>query len=191
MSLIPGVNLEGIWSKLDSREKENIRSQLDSLLSSLRSLPCPADRPLGGVQGEGCKDIRRGLRTSSEPILTEEQFREFIFTGSTIASPLYTELLHKLMPAPSGKGVFTHGDLRPANIVVDTDDHKDWKVSGILDWEASGFYPAYWESIKMTNNLTPRDTLDWYKYLPASISFQKFTVQWLVDRLWDPLMENS
>lgn len=54
MSFIPGINLEGIWTRLDSGEKDNIRSQLDSLLSSLRSVPCPADRPFGGVQGEGC-----------------------------------------------------------------------------------------------------------------------------------------
>ncbi|GKZ30000.1 hypothetical protein AbraIFM66950_007429 [Aspergillus brasiliensis] len=40
--------------------------------------------------------------------------------------------------------VFTHGDLRHANIMV----NDDGKVTGIVDWEFSGWYPEYWEFAK-------------------------------------------
>lgn len=37
--------------------------------------------------------------------------------------------------------VFTHGDIIPQNIMVD----ENYQVSGIVDWEAAGWYPDYWE----------------------------------------------
>lgn len=39
--------------------------------------------------------------------------------------------------------VFTHRDLRLHNIMVN-----DGSVSGVLDWEFSGWYPEYWEFSK-------------------------------------------
>ncbi|RKP35941.1 kinase-like domain-containing protein, partial [Dimargaris cristalligena] len=36
----------------------------------------------------------------------------------------------------------THGELLPSNIMVDPDT---CQITGILDWEFSGFYPEYWE----------------------------------------------
>jgi serine/threonine protein kinase len=38
---------------------------------------------------------------------------------------------------------FTHGDLRPANIMV-----KDGRVVAIIDWEMAGWYPEHWEFVK-------------------------------------------
>ena len=37
--------------------------------------------------------------------------------------------------------VFTHGDLAPHNILV----MGDGRVGGLIDWEATGYYPKYWE----------------------------------------------
>ncbi|KPM45681.1 hypothetical protein AK830_g980 [Neonectria ditissima] len=190
-TFVPGIDLEQAWPQLSEPQKEAISSQLDVFFSKLRSLVLPDGFPLGGTQGEGCKDIRRDLRVNSEPIWNEESFRDFIFTGSKIASPLYTRLLRDLMPTSSTRCVFTHGDLRPANIIVNMGHDETWKVAAVIDWEASGFYPEYWESVKITNNLTPRERNDWYMYLPASLSLRQYPIQWLVDRAWDPIMVNS
>ena len=35
---------------------------------------------------------------------------------------------------------FTHGDLANVNIMV-----QDGNLTGIIDWEASGYFPAWWE----------------------------------------------
>ncbi|KAF2847826.1 hypothetical protein T440DRAFT_470650 [Plenodomus tracheiphilus IPT5] len=39
--------------------------------------------------------------------------------------------------------VFTHGDLRPDNIIF-----KDDRIKAIIDWEMAGRYPEYWEFVK-------------------------------------------
>ncbi|EXK80873.1 hypothetical protein FOQG_14645 [Fusarium oxysporum f. sp. raphani 54005] len=191
MAFIPGIDLEKAWPQLGDDEKQAVSGDLDELFSLLRSIPFSNGTPFGGVSGEGCKDIRRHLRMSPESIYDEEAFQDFVVSGTRSASPLYTNLLRSLMPPTSAKCVFTHGDIRPANIMVKKDLEGKWKVTAIIDWEASGFYPEYWESFKMTNNLTPRDESDWYMYLPAGLSLRQYPVQWLVDRVWDPLMINS
>jgi aminoglycoside phosphotransferase (APT) family kinase protein len=45
----------------------------------------------------------------------------------------------------STASVFTHGDIKPKNIIVDGEG----KILGLLDWEMSGFLPDYWESVGM------------------------------------------
>lgn len=41
---------------------------------------------------------------------------------------------------PSAPYTFTHGDLTNVNIMVDNGN-----LAGIIDWEASGYFPAWWE----------------------------------------------
>jgi aminoglycoside phosphotransferase (APT) family kinase protein len=55
---------------------------------------------------------------------------------------------------------FTHGDFRPANIIV-----KNGKLSGIVDWEMSGWYPEYWEFVKAL--YVWRYQTDWADYLDS------------------------
>jgi hypothetical protein len=113
-SLIPGTDLDKAWPQLADADKRAISAELDSLLADLRSLPHSPGTPLGGVGGQGCKDTRRFIRTSSEPIMDVKQFEDFIFSGSKVASPLYIRFLRDLIPTPPAKVVFTHGDIRPA-----------------------------------------------------------------------------
>lgn len=37
--------------------------------------------------------------------------------------------------------VFTHGDFKEHNVLVDDDRN----LTGWLDWESAGWYPEYWE----------------------------------------------
>ncbi|RDA91391.1 hypothetical protein CP533_6915 [Ophiocordyceps camponoti-saundersi (nom. inval.)] len=96
-----------------------------------------------------------------DPIMSVHSFEDFIFSGSNTASPLYTRFLRDLMPR-STKILLTHGDIRPANIMLRMGDDGIWSVAAIIDWESSGFYPEYWEAVKATNLLTPRERFDWY-----------------------------
>lgn len=45
----------------------------------------------------------------------------------------------------SRAAVFTHGDIKPKNIMVSKDGH----INSLLDWEYSGFMPDYWEAAGM------------------------------------------
>ncbi len=128
---------------------------------------------------------------TSEPVMDTQQFEDFLFAGSTTASPVYTQLLRDLVPTAIVKNIFTHSDVRPANIMVDQDEDGTWRIMAIIDWETSGFYPEYWECVKMTNNLTAREDDDWYRYLPESFSMRRYPIHWLVDRLWDRSLAHS
>ncbi|RTE75362.1 hypothetical protein BHE90_010183 [Fusarium euwallaceae] len=92
-TFIPGRDLEKVWPQLNHSEKQVISDQLESLFLQLRSLPCPVNTPLGGIGGEGCKDLRRGIRTNADPIMNENEFQDFIFSGSKTASSLYISFL--------------------------------------------------------------------------------------------------
>lgn len=45
-------------------------------------------------------------------------------------------------------------------VIIDTPDG-GMELSGIIDWEASGYYPEYWEHLKAVNTRTIKDTSDW------------------------------
>ncbi len=64
-------------------------------------------------------------------------------------------------------------------------------VSGVIDWEESGFYPDYHECMKPTNTYNTTEHDDWFDFLPGCIAPQTFPVRWLVDRLWDRNIKNS
>ena len=55
-------------------------------------------------------------------------------------------------------------------MVADSQDGRISLVSGILDWEASGFYPECdWEHLKAVNTRDARDDSGWWSHLPPAI----------------------
>ncbi|OJJ81320.1 uncharacterized protein ASPGLDRAFT_28157 [Aspergillus glaucus CBS 516.65] len=165
----PSKSLGEVWHGLDSDQEASAKGQLETILTKLRSLPYVHGRPLGGMAGEGCKDARRHLRRSNKPIKTLSEFVEF---------------LRQLSPCLSSPPniVFTHGDLRPDNITVEIVDCNRCVVTGLLDWEYSGFYPDYYEAVRCTNSLSSCEN-DWFLFLPDCISPKRYTHWWLLDRV--------
>ena len=51
------------------------------------------------------------------------------------------------------------------NIVVKRDSDPSITITGIIDWEDSGFYLAYHECVKLTCKSSPVDEDDWHLYL--------------------------
>lgn len=185
MSYMRSNTLDEVWSSLDSAQKSSIRDQLNAIIIELRSLTYSEGTPFGGVGGEGCKDIRRHLRHSSTPITTLSDFEDFLCTSPHPGGHVFLELLHQLSPSTMDSAqriVFTHGDLRPDNIVVDVADNH-YTITGILDWEYGGYYPEYYESVRCTNCLVPYEDNDWYLYLPDCVSPKRYGHWWLLDRV--------
>lgn len=185
MSYIPGPNLESVWAQLPSEQKLSISNQLAGILLRLRQIQIPKDCTFGGVGGEGCKDSRRHTRISQKPIRSLADFEDFIFSNPLFGGSVYIRLLRSMSQSHPSTIVFSHGDLRPANIVVLPDRHGNYNISGIVDWEMSGFYPDYWESVKATNTMAPQEEDDWYLHLPACASPTTYPLHWLLDRKWD------
>lgn len=177
----PSTTLGEVWNKLDSDQKVSVRDQLDVFLTSIRSLPY-IDGQLLGVAGEGCKDIRRHLRQSDKPIKTAAEFEDFLLSITRPGGLVFVELLRQLSPSLSPTNiVFTHGDLRPDNITVEMGDHGQCVITGLIDWEYSGFYPEYYEAVRSTNCLAPYGDDDWVLYLPECISPKRYAHWWPLD----------
>ncbi|KKZ59980.1 hypothetical protein EMCG_00822 [[Emmonsia] crescens] len=193
MTYTSTTTLADIWAGLDISQKRSIQDQLNQILTDLRSLSHPNGMPLGGVGGEGCKDVRRHLRRSTEPILTVKDFKNFLFPS--LRAPIFTEFIDRLrQPCVPPQQleircVFTHGDLRPDNITVEPNDDHQFGITGLLDWEYSGFYPEYHELIKSTNGLSSSADDDWYLFLPECISPERYGMWWLLDYAQGALVE--
>ena len=170
MSRVAGDTLEKRWQTLSADQKMCIRDELDAVLSAFRTLEGPGDAPLGSPVGhQRCKDVRRHERVSATSIYSEAHFNEFLLDSpSSRAAPSFKNWL-KSMLRDDHRIVFTHSDFHPRNIMVIDGPDGCVEVSGILDWEWSGFYPEYWEQLKALNTRSPKDTDDWWDHLPPSI----------------------
>ncbi|EDN02719.1 predicted protein [Histoplasma mississippiense (nom. inval.)] len=192
MTYTSTATLADIWAGLDISQKKSIQDQLNQNLADLRSLSHPTGTPLGGVCGEGCKDVRRHLRRSTEPILTVKDFKDFLFPS--LGASIFAEFISRLQQCVPPEQleircVFTHGDLRPDNITVEPSGDHQFRITGLLDWEYSGFYPEYHELIKSTNGLSPSSDDDWYLFLPKCISLESYGMWWLLNYAQGAFME--
>ncbi|KAK3942108.1 serine threonine kinase [Diplogelasinospora grovesii] len=162
MDRIPGDHLPKNWSNLSEADQASILAQLRRMLQELRSLTLPP----GVVGVESC--VGGSLRDSRIPkscprlgpfktiqdfhVWLREGFQmkavEEALNGDKSKRNVHTtdqdwEDLKNMITKQDGPWplpVFTHGDLNPFNIMV-----KGNQITGIIDWEFSGWYPDYWE----------------------------------------------
>nr|XP_023908626.1 uncharacterized protein LOC112020299 [Quercus suber] len=168
-SYLPGTTLEAVWADLATDQKTSVRARLDAVFRDLRTMQFPRGMALGGVAGEGCKDQRRHLRRSTVPILTAEDFASFQFSNPLYGSTIFIDFLRAFTSPSSHRIVFTHGDLRPANVIVEITENDECIIVGIVDWENSGFHPAYYEATKITNCLATNEGWDWHVWTSCAL----------------------
>ena len=188
-SYFQGTTLEAVWADLAADQKADVRDQLDAIFRDLRTMQLPYGMPLGGVAGEGCKDQRRHLRRSTVPILSVEDFESFQFSDPKYGSTMFIDFLRAFTTRKSYQVVFTHGDLRPENVTVEVTEDNRCFITGLIDWEDSGFYPEYYEATKITNCLSTNEDRDWFRFLPPCVSPHSYPGEWLRDYVWGRHLE--
>ncbi|OJJ32890.1 hypothetical protein ASPWEDRAFT_42928 [Aspergillus wentii DTO 134E9] len=190
MTYIPGTTLAQAWPSLLHEDKLSIQRQLNDTFYRLRTLQQDDGKVLGGVHGEGVKAPHVDECALFKGITTTKEYTDLQFSARHHGSTTYISLLCAFLEHDKStlmnKSVFTHGDVRPDNIMVKQDPSSSgqYVVTGIIDWEDSGFYPFYYECTTLTYTMNLVNEDDWYLYLPESISPLEFPVRWLVDRLW-------
>jgi hypothetical protein len=184
MTYFPSMTLESAWPNLTHEDKMSIQKQLNDIFVKLRSLTSDGHF-LGGVNGEGVQDHHRENHMTRERISTVAQFEDFQFSMPPHNGSSWVKFLRSLLPPALPTTVFTHGDVRTANIMVDINETGKYVVTGIIDWETSGFYPDYFEATKILYLFTVHHESDWWQYLPPCIAPAKNPERWLVGRLWD------
>ncbi|TXC02446.1 hypothetical protein FocTR4_00015526 [Fusarium oxysporum f. sp. cubense] len=135
-----GEPLARAMDMLSDRDCQEFVDQMQSFISQIRAIP-----PVGpknhicNTLGQACSDPRIRDGNPIGPFDDEASFSQY--------------LRHPDDPTWRGhQVVFTHADLNLRNILVDKvtrlDGTRGWAVSGIVDWENSGFYPEYWDCTK-------------------------------------------
>jgi len=186
MTLVEGTSLQELWPSLRADQKIAARDQLSTILLDLRNLPLPSTQIGGGIPTR-CKDVRRSIRSSSGPVYNEDDFNDFLLStiiprvAQTYQDFIRTKCLHS-----RHRIVMTHGDLHPRNIMAALHDgHVE--IKGIVDWEAAGAYPEYWEYVKSLNTMSSVDEEDWCHYLPVE-GMGEHCKEWAVDMVLETIV---
>ncbi|GAB7354340.1 hypothetical protein MBLNU459_g4851t1 [Dothideomycetes sp. NU459] len=157
MQYLEGITLEDASPSLSTQDKFDVISQIRDILLDLRSLKSPGY--LGSVDRRPYEDgVFYSPETSppiSGPFSSEDEFYAAIARRFEKSEPeTFVRLIRNLSEKmPRHKIVFTHGDLQPKNIMLQKthEAHGGRKYNVVLiDFEMSGWYPAYWEFCNAT-----------------------------------------
>ncbi|CAG8232586.1 unnamed protein product [Penicillium salamii] len=160
MDYMPGNPLDKVWHSLDSTQRLTIANQLQGYISQLRKLK-------GDFIGSADRgNIIYGSQSTTRcgPFNSEKAFNEWRL--SDIVGDLRITIKPCVLFAlPDDHDIlFTHDDISARNINVD----ESGNTTAILDWEASGWYPEYWEYVVSVDQQSDPD--GWTDY--HSIIFQ-------------------
>lgn len=125
---------------------EHISALSDKLrewLCQLRALPPPSDGSICGLAGTSIASYRLSYSRNVGPFPTTEEFHLqncLRVRGSDAAE---AHALGDKRDRRHYRLCFTHGDLTPANILLDA----DYRPVGIVDWQCAAWLPEYWELV--------------------------------------------
>lgn len=152
MDFMPGRTLKSVWAELDEKTKGRVCQDIWDLVATIRaSIPRPTDLAPGKyrtVDGSPSRDPLLGDNNDVCPAeFDDDVLRDRIFTRYVAHNGLsYKDGKDVLGLLPhSSTSVFTHGDLAPRNLIVDD----NCRITAVLDWESSGWFPDYWEYAQM------------------------------------------
>lgn len=173
MRRIPGEPLSKAWPKLSTDEKERIAKQTAEYLQQLRKLQSDSIQSLGGrpvFSNFLFKD--KDSELPHGPLASDDDLWDDMERGlkETIPEAVRMRLRH-CMPSAMPY-TFTHGDLTNVNIIVE-----NGSLTGIIDWEMSGYFPVWWEYV-CTSVPDSEEDREWKallrKYMPDHSAAREF-----------------
>jgi Ser/Thr protein kinase RdoA (MazF antagonist) len=181
---VPGVPLEKIWSSMPQSAREELAHCTAEYLGQLRSLQ---SETMGSVDGsplycgflfprkgnKACQVPHGPLKTAEE--LWGELEKSLDMDGLDVPQAVRVQLRDR-MPNPA-PWTFTHGDLTSCNIMVDP---TTYELTGIIDWEWSGYFPVWWEFAFAVVGLGQEDK-EWKDLLRGNLANYEEALDWWLD----------
>jgi serine/threonine protein kinase len=154
MEHIRGQSLAERYETLKLQELKYITRQLCKAVAGLRSLKAADDQFIGSIDhkalpGKVLAQHWGDVPSSAGPFPTVAAFHDALASIARVRFNLPPETpIQKRSELPSDDTpiVFTHGDLRPENVIITAPGDGPARLAGIVSWKQAGWYPAYWES---------------------------------------------
>ncbi len=163
MSVLPGSLLRDLWPKINDGERTTVLDDLAIMLAQLRSSQAPEDSIIGAADGIGpAADLRASGAELGGPFPSECDFNEWLVSlihpeSRQYISDFFVQTIRNCLVGLGTLRIrFSHGDLGMHNILVE-----GGRITGIIDWEYVGWYPEYWEYVKMVQFSTDKQFLCW------------------------------
>ncbi|KAH9945655.1 kinase-like domain-containing protein [Amylocystis lapponica] len=142
MTRLEGAPLVDEWPNLDEATRTVVVRQLGVCLRQLSQI---RGTYIGSSDGTATREAH--LHQDKRPATTLPNvaaFHDLLVQQMSVAIPrdyvnYCRRALHDDYPI-----VFAHADISPYNLLI----HEN-HLSGIIDWDTAGFYPSYWEYVKM------------------------------------------
>lgn len=180
MEYVPGKTLHAVWPTLPSDLKERVCKDTWKIIQTLRAIVRPEGLPSLYTTVDGSELYPppfTGYANEAVPLIEkDEDFRQIILRNYVERNGLsYADGQEVLDKFPrSASSVFTHGDIKPKNIIVD----EEANILGLGDWEMAGFLPDYWEHVGMFSKVT-EDQTEW-----AEVMQRTKPSDWDFDATW-------
>jgi len=184
MERLRGEMIGSGWVKRTAESKNILLDQLRMMVKEMRSISPPNGMGIANVDGGPLYDVRLyGQSNYFGPFRTIQDFHKHL-RGNLEPNPRHmpevTDLIaqqQKLWPGP----VFTHGDLSSLNILASAD-----KITGIIDWETAGWYPAYWDytsawNVNPQNEFWRAEVGKFLDPIPEALEMEKIRLKWFAD----------
>jgi aminoglycoside phosphotransferase (APT) family kinase protein len=127
------------------------------------------DQRVSSVGFQSCQDFRVSVSDRFGPFEDIDSFYRHLLrkvkkiAGESREALLFQKLI-SLKPSHKPCVVFSHADLAPQNILI----HRG-KITGIIDWEQSGWWPYWWEYGKALYclDMKENDEEEWTRFVKA------------------------
>ena len=173
MTRMPGSELGQVYKTLKLEEQDTVMSELKLYMDVMRSWPNPWGRTrICSVSGTAIRSLRVWKHTMG-PFENEQQLNRYLTDGTFNEGNMSTSkfeesvsTVNEILKIPH-RIVFTHGDLMHHNILV-----HNGHLSAILDWEAAGWLPEYWEFTSAARLMRPGSW--WYDCVKDSLELGNY-----------------
>jgi thiamine kinase-like enzyme len=150
MQYVGDETLSRAWPKMTDVSKRAIAKELAGYIEQMRQLTPPGAGFVGSASLSPGRDNCFG-QARFGPFDNMADFHTYIRRKNPLE--IWKEepdVVQVHSTADSYGSKFTHGDLVPNNIIV-----KDGRIAAIIDWEFAGWFPEYWEYVKMRYQWRP------------------------------------
>jgi len=163
MTRVLGISLTDAWGTMTLASQERTRLELQGYLSQLRSLKSPTPPYIGSCSNGAAYDHRLNNGLPSGPFASLSEFHDILVAPvARCPRPELVGIFRRKL-RDSHRIVFSHADLGSDHVFVEPETGQ---ITGIIDWEMTGWWPEYWE---YTKSLFGRRCVPWWGSLVSAV----------------------